>query len=816
MERFICIHGHFYQPPRENPWLEAVELQDSAYPYHDWNERICAECYAPNTAARILDADHSIIDIVNNFERMSFNVGPTLINWLRDKAPHVYEAIVTADRRSRARYSGHGSALMQPYNHMILPLANRRDKRTQILWGIHHFRDSFEREPEGMWLAETAVDLETLEIAAEAGIRYTVLSPYQARRVKATRGRIWHDVSEGRIDPSTAYTLRLRSGRQISLFFYDAPISKAIAFENLLERGENLADRLMGAFVDDRAIPQLVHIATDGETYGHHRRHGDMALAFAMNHIEASGVARLTNYGEFLEAHPPAHDVEIFENSSWSCIHGIERWRSNCGCCSGGRPDWNQEWRAPLRSALDWLRDNALRRWEPEARRIFVDPWRARDEYIQVILDRSPDSIEGFLRKHLKDASSGTNHTPALELLELQRHAMLMYTSCGWFFDELSGIETLQVLQYAGRVVQLAKDLFTEPLEEGFLALLEAAHSNIPAQGNGRQIYEKHVRPGVVNIEQVGAHYAVSSLFEEYPETARVYCYQTQQRNFALLTAGRARLALGKAVVTSDVTQESAELTFGVLHLGDQTVCGGIRRYRGEPAYLKMKDEITQLFQRGDLPELVRSVDRNFGSGAYTLRLLFRDEQRRILSRILDHALSEAAMLYKSFFAQYATLGRFITEMGAPLPPRFQMAVDFTIHDQLSTALSAAEPDSKAIREALDEVRFAGIILDSTTLEFQFRKNVDSASRHWRESPRDSERLTRLLSIVSICPQLPFEINLWSVQNDAFEVLSKHSEKCRTAAALGDESASFWIDQTNELCGRLNLRVNWAAKEYRQ
>src|SRR5512135_1811830 len=345
MTRYICIHGHFYQPPRENPWLEAVELEDSAYPYHDWNERITAECYAANAASRILDGSGSIDQIVNNYSRISFNFGPTLLSWLAESAPETYSAILEADRESRTRFSGHGAALAQAYNHMILPLANERDRKTQVLWGIADFKHRFGRRPEGMWLPETAVDVATLESLAEAGIRFTVLSPRQAGRVRRLGARAWQDVSGSQVDPSRAYKVILPSGRNLAVFFYDGPISQAVAFEGLLSNGSLFADRLLGGFSDARDWPQLLHIATDGESYGHHHRHGDMALAFALRRIETEESAQLTVYGEYLERHPPKARAEIIERSSWSCIHGVERWERSCGCNTGGHPDWNQEWR---------------------------------------------------------------------------------------------------------------------------------------------------------------------------------------------------------------------------------------------------------------------------------------------------------------------------------------------------------------------------------------------------------------------------------------------------------------------------------------
>ncbi|MFP5247944.1 MAG: DUF3536 domain-containing protein, partial [Thermoanaerobaculia bacterium] len=524
--RFITIHGHFYQPPRENPWLEAVETQDSAYPYHDWNERITAECYEPNATARVLDAGDRILRIENNYAKISFNFGPTLLSWLEICAPDTYAAILEADRLSRERYSGHGCAIAQAYNHIILPLANDRDKTTQVRWGVRDFEKRFGRKPEGMWLPETAVDVASLEALAAEGIAFTILEPHQAARYRRIGETHWHD-AHGHIDPTMAYRCELPSGRSIALFFYDGPISRAVAFENLLARGENLAHRLAGAFSDARHHPQLVNIATDGETYGHHHLFGEMALAYALQLIEDQQLAKLTNYAEHLAQHPPAYEVEIVERTAWSCAHGVERWRSDCGCNTGAGAGWNQQWRTPLRAALDWLRDEAGAIFERHAASLVRDPWVARDEYIDVILDRSEESLDRFLAKH---AQSGARVTSILELLELQRNAMLMYTSCGWFFNDISGIETVQVLHYAARVIQLAEQATHTELEAEFLRRLEPARSNLPERGNARLIYERDVIPARLDLSRVAAHYAVLSLFESFDDDARVYCYDVTRR----------------------------------------------------------------------------------------------------------------------------------------------------------------------------------------------------------------------------------------------------------------------------------------------
>ncbi|HYB52510.1 MAG TPA: DUF3536 domain-containing protein, partial [Thermoanaerobaculia bacterium] len=479
MTRYVCVHGHFYQPPRESPWLEAIEVQDSAYPYHDWNERVTAECYAPNAHSRILDDRERIASIVNNYARISFDFGPTLLSWLEQKSPDVYAAVLTADRESRDRFSGHGSALALPYNHMILPLANRRDRRTQVLWGIHDFTRRFGRAPEGMWLPETAVDVETLDALAELGIRFTILAPHQALRARPLGGR-WSDVAGGKIDTTVPYRVSLSSGRALDVFFYDEGISRDVAFGGLLHSGQRFAARLKAAFPAEGDGPRLVHLASDGETYGHHHPHGDMALAFALASIEAGEDVALTNYAEFLEKRPPEDEVEIREFTSWSCAHGVERWRAGCGCATGTHPGWSQAWRGPLREALNGLRDAVTVPFEEKGRDLLRDPWAARDEYAAVVLDRSPGNVERFLQAQAARPLEPEERVAARKLLELQRHAMLMFTSCGWFFDDVSGIEAVQVLQYAGRVVQLAEDLFGGSFEGPFLDALARARSNRP------------------------------------------------------------------------------------------------------------------------------------------------------------------------------------------------------------------------------------------------------------------------------------------------------------------------------------------------
>ena len=771
MDRYICIHAHFYQPPRENPWLEAVELQDSAYPYHDWNERITAECYAPNAASRILDGYGKIVKITNNYSRISFNFGPTLLSWMEDNAPDTYQAILDADRISREAYSGHGSAIAQAYNHIILPLASRRDKETQVRWGIRDFEHRFGRFPEGMWLPETAVDVDTLEVLAEHGIQFTVLAPYQAAKVRAKGAKPWKNVEGGNIDPTRAYLCTLPSGRTINLFFYDGPISRAVAFERLLNSGETFASRLLSGFSEGRKWPQLMHIATDGETYGHHHAHGDMALAYALDYIESNKLAKITNYGEFLEKCPPTHEVQIVENTAWSCAHGVGRWSSDCGCNSGGNAGWNQQWRAPLRAALDWLRDDLTAPFEHAAAELLQDPWSARNDYIAVVLDRSSRNVDDFLAQHATRPLSHEEQVRALKLLEMQRHLLLMYTSCGWFFDELTGIETVQVVQYAGRAVQLANEIFDGDREAKFVERMRAATSNIADLGDGGQVYERFVRTAMVNLMGVGAHFAITSMFENYGDRTEIYCYGIDLEDWRTYESGRARVALGRAHIQSQVTREAVDASFGVLHFGDHNLSAGLRRFAGQEEFEATAKAIADAFKRADLPDCIRALDHHFAGTSYSLKSLFRDQQRRIVNRILNSTLSEAEASYTQIYEHHATLMRFLAELHAPLPKVLRLTAEFVLNRALRRELESDYLDLDRIRTLLDSARAEKINLDDAGLEYVLRRRINELVQMFAADPGDTALLAMLQAIVSLARSLPFEVNLWQAQNVYYNLM---------------------------------------------
>ena len=806
MQRYICVHGHFYQPPRENPWLDVVELQESAAPFHDWNERISAECYGPNTASRILDQDRRIIDIVNNYSKISFNFGPTLLSWMENHQPEIYEQILQADALSQERFSGHGAAMAQVYNHMIMPLASTRDKYTQVIWGIEDFKKRFKRFPEGMWLPETAVDTETLEILAEWGIAFTLLSPHQAQRIRGLQDKEWVDVVDGSIDPTRAYVCRLPSGRSINLFFYDGAVSQDIAFGGLLESGETFAERLNGTFVEEREWPQLVHVATDGETYGHHHRLGDMALAYCLYHLEEQQLARITLYGEYLEWYPPEWVVEIKENTSWSCAHGVERWRDDCGCNSGMKPRWSQGWRKPLREAVDFLRDTLHPCYEQAAENLLIRPWEARNDYIHVLLDRSQDNMEAFLARNTNRTLNSDEQKKIFKLLEMQKNTMLSSTSCGWFFDEISGIETTQVLRYAARALQLAGDYLEQDLEEDFLSHLDRAHSNLPRFANGRQVYQAFVKPASLDFLFIGSHYALSSLFEEDLEDIHIYCYRAENIHYTDYQVGHLKLAVGQTRIVSRITWDEARLSFAAVYLGDHNANCGIREDMSDDSFEAMHQEIKSVFDLGDIPEIIRTMDHHFEHHSYTLWHLFKDEQQKVISEILRASLQEVQTIYRQTVEHHSHFLNFLTEIRAPLPRTLLVAAETVVNADLKKIFEQDLPDIEALDHLInEEVKRWDIQLDTSEIGFKASWKIDALMEQLADDSENVELLELIARLLEIIYPLQLDLNLWKSQNILFVLGQEQYPQQLEKAEQGEETATEWASQYRRLAEYLHV-----------
>lgn len=468
--RSVVIHGHFYQPPREDPWLDLVEREPNAAPFHDWNERIDHECYRAVLAARVVGTDGGIRRIINTLEWISYNVGPTLLDWMEREAPATYHGILAADRASAERLGGHGNAIAMPYHHVILPLASDRDKVTEVRWGIADFRRRFGRDPVGMWLPETAADDATLDVLAAEGMAFTILAPQQVVTTPPA---------------GLPGQYRTKSGRSIAVFVYDGAMAHDVAFGPLVQNSDLWVCRLLGTKLPARG-PLLESIATDGETYGHHHKFGDMALAATIDTLGRRRDLQIENYASFLARHPPVHDIELIAPSSWSCSHGVERWRSDCGCRMTATT--SQAWRGPLRAALEWLGEELHGLYDTEGRRYFDDPWAARTAYA---VTSAPTDLPGRAR----------------ELIELERNSLRMFTSCGWFFDDVGGLETIQILKYAARAIDLA-GAEGPRLTRGLLERLARAVSNDPAVGTAAAMFEASVRPQWTGDERAAAGFA--------------------------------------------------------------------------------------------------------------------------------------------------------------------------------------------------------------------------------------------------------------------------------------------------------------------
>lgn len=492
MAHYLCIHGHFYQPPREDPWLGTILPEDSAAPAQHWNERICRESYAPLAWARRLDSEGRIAEIMNCYEWISFNVGPTLMCWLEKSDPATYERILEADRVSLARW-GHGNAIAQVYHHTILPLATERDKKVEIAWALADFEARFGRKSEGMWLAESAADIPTLEALAAQGVSFTILSPRQAKAIAPVGSDDWQQVGEGDFDLRRPYRVDLPSGKVITVFFYDGPLSRAVAFEKLLQDGENFWQRMSGAATGG-AEGGLLSVCTDGETYGHHFTFGEMALAHALGQgIAGRDNIRLSNYGAYLEENSPQYQAQIHEPSSWSCVHGVERWRSNCGCTDGGHPLWNQEWRGPLRDALDTIKIAIDEHFMMAGKTIFSNSSLALLAYGGILSGST--TREAFAKAYYAPGVDDKGQETGWLLLAMQEQALAAYASCAWFFDELTRIEPVNAMTYALRALDLMQQTGGPDCLDMFMDKLALARSNIQEEGTGKEVFLTHIMP---------------------------------------------------------------------------------------------------------------------------------------------------------------------------------------------------------------------------------------------------------------------------------------------------------------------------------
>ncbi len=713
-DKYLTIHGHFYQPPRENPWLEEIEIQESAWPNHNWNERIACECYAPNSVSRVADHHNKVLQILNNYEFMSFNFGPTLLSWMEKNSPEAYDRILQADKNSVSARGGHGNAIAQVYNHIIMPLANERDKVTQVLWGVKDFEHRFKRKPEGIWLAETAVDDETLEVLANNDIKFTVLSPYQAQCIRKIDENChdgeqgWQDVSWGSVDPSMPYRYFLKdeSGKYIDIFFYDGAISKSVAFDNLLRDGQKFISRLNDGYVAERNRPQIVNIGTDGESYGHHTKFGDMALSYVFALKAEDYGFQITNYGEFLEKFQPSYEVVVKNDSSWSCCHGIGRWLEDCGCSTGGQAGWNQKWRMPLRRAFDYLRDELIILCEISAQKYFKDFWAARNAYIDVILDRSEENIDKFFAQYAKKKLSQKDKIKAIKLLEIQRQSMLMYTSCGWFFSEISGIETTQIMKYALRAMQLAKDFSDTDYEKKFLSILQKAKSNIHQFGDGRNIYNMFVKEAQITIEQVVAHWAISSAFESESDSSSIYCYDIKKVSYKKIKKDSSLLVVGRIEISSRITLEKQDAIFALYGMSDGEVYCAVSEFEDSVKFSEVKKSIIEAFNSGDPIKTIHVIENGVSKELFTFKDVLIDKRKGILEKTIHKKLMNFAKTYESLYSDMKSTVMHLSNLGMDIPDVFRLAAKYSLSRKLESMLeNIVSFDDKKQLEKIAEIK---------------------------------------------------------------------------------------------------------------
>lgn len=771
-EKFLTIHGHFYQPPRENPWLEAIELQDSALPFHDWNERICKECYNPNSVSRIVDNKNQILDIVNNYQYMSFNFGPTLLSWMEEFAPLTYERIIKADIDSISEHSGHGNALAQVYNHMIMPLANAHDKETQVKWGIRDFEYRFGRKPEGIWLAETAVDDATLKVLVDNGIKFTILSPYQALKIRKTGDKEWQDVSWGNIDPARSYkyTLKGDSKKSIALFFYDGAISKSVAFDELLKDGNRFIKRLKEGVSETRNYPQLVNIATDGESYGHHTKFGDMALSYVLKIKAEDEGFKITNYAEYLDKYESDYEVDIKQASSWSCFHGVGRWKEDCGCSTGGHPGWNQKWREPLRNALDYLRDELAKVFEAEGPKYFNDnPWAIRNKYIDVILDRNYVTIRKFQKENFKPDLTEEQKVKGMELLEIQRQAMLMYTSCGWFFSEISGIETVQIMKYAARAMQLVARFTNEDFETHFKDILSQAKSNIAEFGTGKDIYERFVKPSVVTAKQLACLWAISSLYQDFEDEEDVYCYTVKRHSYQKVQKGSSNFLVGHIEISSKVTLQKADLMFALMQYAGGDFHCAIKEFSNDAEFNELQATLIKTFALNPITEIIRTLDEKFGKEYFTLKDIFIEERKKILQILLKDQLEKFGNTYKEMYDQGKGSIYHMQNLGLEIPKEFKISAEYALSHRYNDLLAGSDgfvedPIVQQIKDINYEAKRMNIDIDKTPSNKNFAKRIITNLNRLTKS-FEIQQADTIIELFEMIEKLDLQIDISEAQN---------------------------------------------------
>lgn len=791
---YFAIHGHFYQPPRENPWTGEIENQPSAAPFHDWNDRIAAQCYSPNAASRILSGSGRIQDIVNNYEYMSFNMGPTLMGWIRTHLPDTYRRIQEADAKTLKRL-GHGNAIAQVYNHIIMPLASPEDRITQIRWGIRDFETHFGRKPEAMWLAETAINMDVVVDLIREGIRFTILSPTQAEcfRPLDVKNAEWKGCENTDIDTTRPYRIYPvdADGKKIcdgylDVFFYNPWLSSAVGFEHLLRDANVFGKRIQDGFDPNRDEPQLVSIGTDGESYGHHEPFGDMCAAWLFQHYASEHNMVPVNFGWFLEKFPPKYEVRLknvhSEGCAWSCAHGVGRWYRDCGCSTGGGADWNQKWRTPLRDAMNFLKKFADDVFVREMEKISaVSPWDARNLYIDALIKpEEKERKEKFLDKILKDPKDKKARTTAIRLLEVEKFCMFSFTSCGWFFNDIEGLEPVQNMRYAERALELLRPFLpiNHPLRDQFLSILGRATSN-EHRWSGTEVFVRYAMPDMpVAFKLLAERAVVLHLgLEKFEEKS-----QLDSRLTASVVCSRKFETIVHASFDDADIGETTEATILALNdtMGRVTavVFGGVR-----------PEEVSFI---PNFNATVKDLQMQFPT-AYIVRMrnLMSDSLRHINQLLTNSRLEKVTQAFDGFAIQHGLSIDSLADQDHTLTDTMRKAlsleINAKIHEMALRYLKAHDETLlNEVHELVDEAKSLNTNFSFGGTGRMFHKKLSELIAAASEK-NDELVIKHITGLISMAGWLNLYIDKTSLENQAFESYKRYiadSENPQSRALL--------------------------------
>ncbi len=798
VEWFVVFFGHFYQPPRFNPWIEFVDLDPSAKPFHDWNERVAFECYSRLPNALLYDDDGWVVDVVNVYSRISFSFGPILLEWIKARFPKVYNAIVEADKESLSR-EGFGNAIAQPYSHIIMPLADRRYKELAISWGIKFFERTFERYPEGFWLPEAAVDYDTLEVLADYDIKYVVLAPYQVEAVKI--GDRWVRVS--RVDPRIAYRIVLPSGRSVSAVVYDDMLSGELSFGNLLEDGRMLASRILESFNELLQEPQLVSIASDGEVYGHHRKRGVEELVRALSILDSIDYIRVTNYSRFLSVAPPRVKVKVAERTSWSCPHGVERWRANCGCGSSIKPGWSQEWRAPLRRAIDTLSSKVLVALNSKGAGLFKNLWVAALEYIDVLYERRLEETISFVEKHLLNPSDPHAVATALKLLEALRNALLAQSSDAWFFEDLYRPEPMQALRHVARALELLEDLGFKDYRGEISGILSEARGNTGVRGD--ELLEEAFKSRVDPVRAV-AIYAIRALRGGVGDEGAVYSYRISRSRRDRLELGSTIVEMGVVNVLSTVTLEEGTLYYVLVYLGGWDLYVGVGYMEKPEDYIEISDLFKSNFGLIPVSRLVDLLNERFGERVYTIAELPLDDQVDLALWVLEGFKNSLKDHLERLLPTLTSLQHMFKVVSGEPPGYLVGALSTLLSIWVEESLRRCDVEN--FRRLVRIAKTLEIPLDPHVGELLALKLVDLLDKVYID-PSNIGVLEEALNIAYVMEELGLTRGrlVEGVRARVALLRKQHYSYVRSSAEAGDEVSWAWVKLFTSLAELLKVRV---------